>query len=62
MKPHANWTRLAAETDQKLDRDFINEIVRRMCPSCSSSMVEQACKLKCVKCGYFEDCGDGMLP
>jgi hypothetical protein len=25
-------------------------------------MEERACHVSCKRCGYFEDCSDGMLP
>lgn len=34
------------------------------CPNCNTTMVERGCKLRCPneRCGYFQDCGDAMLP
>ena len=31
------------------------------CPGCGNEMQELGCKQRCGRCGYFEDCSDGML-
>ncbi len=33
-----------------------------VCPACGARMEERACHVSCRRCGYFEDCSDGMLP
>jgi hypothetical protein len=33
-----------------------------LCPACGAKMEERACHATCRRCGYFEDCSDGMLP
>jgi hypothetical protein len=30
----------------------------RFCPTCSTDLVEQKCKLKCPQCGYYLSCSD----
>jgi ribosomal protein S27AE len=30
----------------------------RFCPTCSTQLVEQQCKLKCSQCGYYLSCSD----
>ena len=32
---------------------------RLLCICCGSILNELKCKLRCPKCGYFEDCSDG---
>ena len=32
------------------------------CPGCGAEMASAHCHLVCGRCGYFEDCSDGMLP
>ncbi len=32
------------------------------CPGCGAGLAEAHCHLVCGRCGYFEDCSDGMLP
>lgn len=32
------------------------------CPGCGSELAAAHCHLVCSRCGYFEDCSDGMLP
>ncbi len=29
------------------------------CIQCGAPLLELKCKLKCPRCGYFEDCSDG---
>ncbi len=29
------------------------------CIQCGAALLELKCKLKCPRCGYFEDCSDG---
>ncbi len=31
------------------------------CPNCGATMSAIKCKLVCLKCRYFQDCGDGMI-
>lgn len=33
-----------------------------VCANCGAVMEERACHVTCRRCGYFEDCSDGMLP
>lgn len=28
------------------------------CPSCSAPLRGRSCKLRCLRCGYFEDCSN----
>jgi len=30
----------------------------RFCPNCSRQLVDQQCKLKCPRCGYYLSCSD----
>jgi len=30
----------------------------RFCPNCSTQLVDQRCKLKCPKCGFYLSCSD----
>ena len=29
------------------------------CVNCGEILYERSCKLRCPRCGYFEDCSDG---
>jgi ssDNA-binding Zn-finger/Zn-ribbon topoisomerase 1 len=33
-----------------------------VCTHCGAPMVSRSCKLRCLACGYFEDCSDTGLP
>ncbi len=33
---------------------------RHVCPNCGTDMWGNHCKLRCPKCGLFEDCSDGI--
>lgn len=33
-----------------------------VCVSCGAGMHERACRLRCPRCGYFEDCENGLTP
>jgi hypothetical protein len=28
------------------------------CPGCSAPLLGRSCKLRCLRCGYFEDCSN----
>lgn len=30
-----------------------------ICLNCGMIMVQRQCKVRCTRCGYFEDCSDG---
>lgn len=32
-----------------------------VCPQCGSIMDQSVCRVKCVKCNYFEDCEVGGI-
>ncbi len=32
--------------------------IQATCPTCSSDLQEQRCKLTCEKCGYYASCAD----
>jgi len=32
---------------------------RFACLNCGAVMTQRQCKVRCIKCGYFEDCSDG---
>ena len=29
------------------------------CVNCGAQMLQLSCKVRCPRCGYFEDCSDG---
>jgi uncharacterized Zn finger protein (UPF0148 family) len=31
------------------------------CPQCGQRLFSHACKIKCPRCGYTEDCADALL-
>ena len=33
-----------------------------VCTNCGAPMVSRSCKVRCRRCGYFEDCSDTGLP
>lgn len=33
-----------------------------VCLVCGSPMDERGCRVRCARCGYFEDCGNGLTP
>lgn len=28
------------------------------CPGCSTRLISRGCKQRCVRCGYYDDCGN----
>lgn len=28
------------------------------CPNCDSALLPRSCKIRCPRCGYFEDCSN----
>jgi len=35
--------------------------VEYYCPHCGQRLFSHACKIKCPRCGYTEDCADALL-
>jgi uncharacterized Zn finger protein (UPF0148 family) len=33
-----------------------------VCTNCGAPMLSRSCKVRCPRCGYFEDCSDTGLP
>jgi len=33
-----------------------------LCANCGCELVERGCKVRCARCGYFEDCSDPSAP
>lgn len=33
-----------------------------VCLVCGAPMLEHACRVRCARCGYFEDCENGLTP
>jgi len=33
-----------------------------VCANCGRELMERGCKVRCVNCGYFEDCSDPSAP
>lgn len=33
-----------------------------VCVACGAPMLERACRARCPRCGYFEDCENGLTP
>ena len=33
-----------------------------VCANCGLTLEERGCKVRCARCGYFEDCSDPSAP
>lgn len=37
------------------------ETLQFLCLNCGFPMLQRQCKVRCARCGYFEDCSDGAM-
>lgn len=54
-KPKVSYRRQA---NREAEADAL---ASHVCPACGCLMIEDRCKLGCKNCGFFHDCGDGMI-